>query len=168
MKPSKRRISTAKLLVIIAIVGAVVFAAYIGYLAFVNESFPVEERPFANYAAMASPPQFNGTEISFHVRWLNSDYIPVKAQITSDTSDAANSPTCFFDLSSVSAGQVIAMPFGLSSATPVITNVQLSIDVSTAATGHDFTISYTVNSTSAAQGDVTPTNVSCFESAGAM
>jgi hypothetical protein len=168
LKPSKRRISAAKLLVIIAIVGAVVFASYIGYLAYVNESFPVEMRPFANYAVMASPPQFNGTEISFHVKWLNSDYVPVKAQITSDTTDAANSPTCFLDLQNVSAGQVIAMPFGLSSATPVATSVQLSIDVNMTATGHEFTIAYTVNSTSAAPGDVTPTNVSCFESAGAM
>jgi len=155
-------------LVIAVMAVAVIFAAYIGYLAFANESFPVEQRPFGNYAAMASPPQFNGTEISFHVRWLNSDYIPVKAQINSDTTDAANSPTCYLDLTSVNASQVIAMPFGLSSATPVITNVQLSIDVSTVATGHDFTIVYTVNSTSAAQGDVTPTNISCQESASVM
>ena len=156
------------MLVIAVMAVAVIFAAYIGYLAFANESFPVEQRPFGNYAAMASPPQFNGTEISFHVRWLNSDYIPVKAQINSDTTDAANSPTCYLDLTSVNASQVIAMPFGLSSATPVITNVQLSIDVSTVATGHDFTIVYTVNSTSAAQGDVTPTNISCQESASVM
>ena len=144
------------------------FAAYIGYLAFVNESFPVEERPFANYAVMASPPQFNGTEISFHVRWLNSDYLPVKAQITSATTDAANSPTCYLDLSSVSAEQVIAMPFGLGSATPVVTNVQLSIDVSTVATGHEFTIAYTINSTSAVNEQVTPTNVSCQEANSVM
>lgn len=168
MKPAKRGISKAKVLVIAVMAVAVIFAAYIGYLAFANESFPVEQRPFGNYAAMASPPQFNGTEISFHVRWLNSDYIPVKAQINSDTTDAANSPTCYLDLTSVNASQVIAMPFGLSSATPVITNVQLSIDVSTVATGHDFTIVYTVNSTSAAQGDVTPTNISCQESASVM
>jgi hypothetical protein len=168
LKPGKKRISTAKLLIVVVIVGAVIFGGYVGYLAFANESFPVEQRPFSDYATMASPPQFNGTEISFHVRWLNSDYIPVKAQINSDTTDAANSPACYLDLPSVSEGQVIAMPFGLSSATPVITNVQLSIDVSTVATGHDFTIVYTVNSTSAAQGDVTPTNVSCYESAGVM
>jgi hypothetical protein len=60
------------------------------------------------------------------------------------------------------------MPFGLTTATPVITNVQLSIDVSAVATGHDFTIVYTVNSTSAAQGNVQPTDISCYESAGVM
>jgi hypothetical protein len=168
LKPSRGRISTAKVLVIIAIAGAVVFAVYIGYLAFVNESFPVEERPFSNYAVMASPPQFNGTEISFHVTWLNSDYLPVKAQVTSATSDAANSPTCYVNLASVSAGQVIAMPFGLSATTPIIQSAQLSIDVSTVSTGHEFTIVYTVNNTSAVQGDVTPTNISCQESNSVM
>jgi len=168
LKPGKRRISTGKLLVIIALVGAVIFASYIGYLAFANDSFPVEQMPFSTYAAMASPPQFNGTEISFHIRWLNSDYIPVKAQITSDTTDAANSPTCYTDINNVTAGQVIAMPFGLGSATAVATDVQLSIDVSPVATGHDFTIVYTVNSTSAAQGDVTPTNITCYEADSVM
>jgi uncharacterized membrane protein len=93
LKPAKTRFSTARLLIVIIIAGAVIFAAYIGYLAFANNSFPVEQRPFGEYAAMASPPQFNGTEISFHIRWLNSDYVPVKAQINSDTTDAANSPT---------------------------------------------------------------------------
>lgn len=168
MEPKSRRPSLGKTLVIVAIVGAVVFAAYIGYLAYVNESFPLEQRPFGDYAAMAVPPQFNGTEISFHVRWLNSDFIPVKAQITSDTSDAANSPTCYTDLRSVSPGQVIAMPFGLSSATPVITNVQLSIDVMTQATGHEFTIAYTINSTSATVGNVSPADIACAEEGSVM
>jgi hypothetical protein len=168
LKPSSRRPSPGKIIIVLAIAGAVLFAVYVGYLAFANESFPIEQRPFGDYAAMASAPQFNGTEISFHVRWLNSDYLPVKAQITSPTTDAANSPTCFFDLQNVTSGQVLAMPFGLSSATPVATSVQLSIDVKTLATGSDFTIAYTVNSTSAAQGDVTPTNISCQESASVM
>ena len=152
-----------KILVILVIVAAVVFGAYVGYLGFANQGFPVEERPFRDYATMVSPPQFNATEISFHVGWLNSSYIPVKAQITSDTTDAANSPACYFDLQTITAGQVIAMPFGLGSATATINNLRLSIDVRTLSTGHEFTIVYTVNSTSATNGDVSPTNVSCQE-----
>lgn len=151
-----------------AIAGAVVFAGYIGYLAWVNESFPVEERPFADYAAMAVPPQFNGTDISFHVRWMNADYLPIKAQVTSPASSAANTPTCFLDLQAVGPGQVIPMPFGISTATPVLTNVQLSIDVKTLATGHEFTIIYTVDYINATAGNVTPTNISCQQSGSVM
>lgn len=165
---SSRKWSLGRTAVILAIVTAVVFAVFLGYLAFANQSFPAEQRPFGDYAVMAAPPQFNGTELSFHIRWLNPDYLPVKAQITSDTTDSANSPACYTGLQSVTSGQIISMPFGLGSASPTAQNVQLSIDVTTVATGHEFTIVYTINSTAAANGDVTPKDISCQESGTVM
>lgn len=169
MKPTSNRLSRGKVAIILVIAAAVVFGTYIGYLGFANQSFPVEEKPFANYAAMASPPQFNGTEISFQVRWLNSDYVPVLAQISSNVTDTANSVACGTGLKNASAGEVIDMPFGLSSATITAVGVQLFIDVQPVVHGSsDFTIVYNIGSISASPGNVTPTSYACQESESVM
>jgi len=161
LKPNTRKLSKGKVVVVLVIAATVIFGIYVGYLAFANQSFPVEQKPFSDYATMASPPQFNGTEMSFHVKWLNPDFFPVLAQITSNTTDAANSIACGTGLENATAGQVIAMPFGLGTATTTAVGVQLFIEVQPVAGGSDFTIVYNINSISALQGDVTPTTYSC-------
>ena len=80
-----------KALVVAAIVGAVVFGLYLGYLALSNDSFPVQEKPFADYAKVVNS-SFNGTELAFRLQWLDAGYLPMYVQLTSPATDAAN--TC--------------------------------------------------------------------------
>ena len=149
-----------KVFVILAIGGAVLFGGYIGYLAWSNDSFPIQEKPFGDYAAVASS-SFNGTELAFEVKWLSAEYLPLYAQVTSPTSDAANTPVCGLGLQNVTEGQVIPMPFGISKPSSVLTNVDLSIAVRSVATGAEFTIAYHAGSLPAQQGNITPSNFSC-------
>ena len=64
----RKGFSGARILVIAAIVGAAAFGLVIGYLAYSMDSFPAQERPFANYASVAYS-SFNGTEFAFRVQW---------------------------------------------------------------------------------------------------
>lgn len=154
-----------RLLVVAAIVGAVVFGLYLAYLAYANDSFPAQERPFADYASVASS-SFNGTEFAFTVRWVSGTYLPLFAQLTSPATDAANTPVCGIDYSAVRAGQVIFMPFTISPASATLTNVDLAIAVKSVATGAEFTIVYNVVSISATNAPITPSNVSCQQPLG--
>ena len=146
----------------LAIGGAVLFCGYIGYLAWSNDSFPVQGKPFGEYAAVAST-SFNGTELAFEVKWLSAEYLPLYAQVTSPTRDAANTPVCGLGLQNVTNGQVIPMPFGISKPSSVLTNVDLSVAVRSVATGAEFTIAYSVESVSAQEGNVAPSNFSCHQ-----
>jgi hypothetical protein len=158
------RISTAKLLVIIAIVGAVAFGLYIGYLAYTNDSFPTAERPFANYANVTSY-SFNGTEFAFTIRWENASAVPRYAQLSSPDSDAANTAVCDLQISSASTGQTIFLPFTISPESPALQDVSLYIAVHP-VTGGDFSIMYSVASVSAGNGLILPSNVTCQQPLG--
>jgi hypothetical protein len=152
--------STAKLAVIAVLAGAVAFGLFLGYLAYVNDSFPAQTRPFADYAQVTAS-YFNGTELAFSVRWENSTALPLYAQVTSPSSDAANTPVCSVGLSSVSSGDSIFMPFAITPATAALSDVDLSIAVRSLATGSEFTIVYTVQAIQATNAPITPSNVSC-------
>ncbi len=152
---------------VVAIVAAVVFGAYVGYLAWTNDSFPSEVRPFDKYASVASS-SFNGTEFAFRVDWLNSSYLPLYAQLTSPATDAANTPVCDLGLSSVSNGQTLFLPFAISPPSATVNNVDLSIAVRSLATGSEFTIVYNVPSAPATNAAITPSNVSCQQPLGAQ
>jgi hypothetical protein len=156
--------STAKLVVVAAIVGAVAFGLFVGYLAYVNDSFPSQTRPFADYAQVESA-TFNGTEIAFRITWENSSALPLFAQLTSPSSDAANTPVCDVGLSSVSSGQSIFMPFAISPTSATLSNVHLSIAVRPLPTGSDFTIVYQLQSIAATGAIITPSNISCQQPA---
>ena len=162
-----QRASWGKIAVVVAIAGAVVFGSYIGYLAWTNGSFPAKVKPFEEYATVVST-SFNGTDLSFGIRWLSGDFTPLFAQVSSLSSDAANSPTCWLNLSNATSGQMIPMPFGISKPTPVLTNVELSIAVESVANRSQFTIVHTLESISAMQGNVMPSSFSCQEQAGAF
>jgi hypothetical protein len=161
------RPSRAKVLVILAIGGAALFGVYLAYLAWSNDSFPAQQRPFGDYATVTST-SFNGTEVSFDVKWLSADYLPLYAQVTSATTNAANTPVCGLGLKSISAGQVTAMPFGISKPSPVVTDVELSIAIRSVSTGDEFTIVYSAGTLLAQQGDVLPSGISCQQRAGGM
>jgi hypothetical protein len=158
--------SWAKVLVIVAIAGAVTFGAYLGFLEWSYDSFPVQQKPFGDFAVVTSS-DFNGTEYSFQLRWLSADYVPLYAQLTSPDSDAANTPVCDTGLTSVAARQSIFMPFTITPASAGLTNVDLSIAVEpVAAGGQDFTIVYSVPTVSAQPGDITPSNAACQQPPG--
>jgi len=162
--PGRRR-SAVRAVVVIAIAGAVAFGIYLGYLAWANDSFPAQVRPFADYASVSSS-TFNGTEFAFNLSWTNSSFLPLYAQLTSPATDAANTPVCNIGYSSVHSGQVIFMPFKISPASATLTNVDLSIAVKSLATGNEFTILYNIPSISATNSPISPSNVSCQQPLG--
>ncbi len=157
----------ARLAVVAAIVAAVVFGIYIGYLAWANDSFPAEQRPFADYGSVTSS-SFNGTEFAFRIQWANSSYLPLYAQLTSPATDAANTPVCDLGLTGVANGQALFLPFAVSPPSAAVSNVDLSIAVKALATGNEFTIVYNVPSATAANGAITPSNISCQQPLGSQ
>jgi hypothetical protein len=160
-----RGTSKGRLLVIAVIVAAAAFGLFLGYLAYTNDSFPAQQRPFGDYASVVYS-SFNGTELAFRVQWLNASYVPLYAQLTSQTTDAANTPVCSVGLSAVQSGQMVFMPFGISPASVTLSNVDLSIAVKSVANSTEFTIVYTVASISASNVLITPSNLSCQQPAG--
>jgi hypothetical protein len=157
------RISKGKAAVVIALVGAVAFGLYIGYLAYANDSFSTQELPFANYATVTSY-SFNGTEFAFTLTWQNSSAVPLYAQLTSLATDAANTPVC--SISPATAGQQVFMPFTISPASAALSNVNLNIEVQSTATGGQFSIVYNVQSISATNAPISPSNIACQEPPG--
>lgn len=160
------KLSKGKVLVLAAFVGALAFGGYLGYLAWVNDSFPSQQKPFGDYAEVSSV-QFNGTEYAVTVTWLSGDYLPLYVQITSSVSDAANSPVCSLSLSSVAAGQSIFMPFGFDGPSAAPTSVMLSIAVQPKG-GSDFTIQQQIGNFTSFLGDITPTQLACTEPSSVM
>jgi hypothetical protein len=156
------RPSKGKTAVIVVLAAAVAFGLLLGYLAWTNDSFPTREGPFANYAKVSSS-SFNGTEFAFRVQWLSPDYTPLYAQLTSPSSDSANTIVCDVNSSVIARNQTIFMPFGLSGPSTSLSNVDLSIAVQSRINGTRFTIDYTVNSIAAVQGDIQPQSMSCSE-----
>jgi hypothetical protein len=159
------RPSVARIVVVLAVVSAVVFGLYVGYLAFANNSFPAQEMPFGNYASVVSS-NFNGTEYAFVLQWRNATYIPIYAQLTSPATDEANTPVCWLGLSTVSVGQQVFMPFTISPATATLSNVDLSIAVGKSVSSPAFTIVYNVANVSATNAPITPSNITCQEQQG--
>jgi hypothetical protein len=151
--------------VLIAVVGAVIFGLYVGYLAYANDSFPAQQRPFDQYASVVSS-SYNGTEFAFQVRWLNGSYLPLYAQLTSPASDSANTPVCETQLTAVATNQTLFMPFTISPPTGTLSNVDLSIAVKSLANGDQFTIMYNIASASATNAAITPSNYSCQQPTG--
>ena len=157
--------STAKLLVVVALAGAVAFGLFVGYLAYTTDSFPAQTRPFASYATVVSS-SFNGTEYAFRVEWNNSNYVPLFTQLTSQATDAANTPVCDLEMSSIRSGQTIFLPFTISPASATLSNVDLAIAVQSATNSTQFTIIYNVPSISATNASITPSNITCEEPQG--
>jgi len=154
--------STAKLLVVVALVGAVAFGLIVGYLAYSNDSFPAQTRPFASYAKVVYS-SFNGTEYAFRVEWNSSSYLPLFTQLTSPATDAANTPVCDLKMSSITSGQTIFLPFTISPASATLSNVDLAIAVQSATNSTQFTIIYNVPLVSATNAPITPSNITCQE-----
>ncbi len=155
----------AKLIVIAAIVAAAAFGLFLGYLAYTSDSFPTQQRPFGDYASIPSS-TFNGSEYAFRVQWNNANYIPLYAQLTSPATDAANTPVCDLKLASVTSGQIIFMPFTITPESAALSNVDLSIAVSSATNSTQFTIAYNVPLVNATNSAITPSNVTCGEPPG--
>jgi len=157
--------SAVKALVVIAIIGAAVFGVYLGYLAWSQDSFPTATKPFGNYAVVTSD-NFNSTEFAFNLTWENASALPIKAQLTSPSTDAANTPVCEVGLTSVTKGQNIFMPFTITPETATLISVSLNIDVQPTGGGGDFTITYSVASILASNTPISPSNITCQEPAG--
>jgi hypothetical protein len=160
----RRGPSKAKVVVIAALAGAVLFGVYLGYLAWVNGSFPVQQRPFGDYASVVSE-SFNGTEVAFNVKWLSSEYQPYLAQVTS-SSDVANTPPC--GVSPVNQGDTVFMPFSIAQPSAAIGDIQLSIAVRSVSNGTEFTLIYNAGTLTAPKlaFDIMPSNLTCKEPAG--
>jgi hypothetical protein len=157
--------STARMLVILAVIGAVAFGLFIGYLAYSSDSFPAQGRPFANYAKVVYS-SFNGTEFAFRVEWNNSNYVPLFTQLTSPATDAANTPVCDLKAAGIQAGQTIFLPFTISPASATLSNVDLAIAVQSATNSTQFTITYNVPLVSASNAPITPSNITCQQPLG--
>jgi hypothetical protein len=155
-------VSTAKLLVVVVLVGAAAFGLFVGYLAYSNDSFPAQTRPFASYAKVVYS-SFNGTEFAFRVEWNSSNYVPLFTQLTSPATDAANTPVCALKLSSIRSGQTIFLPFTINPASATLTNVDLAIAVQSVTNSTQFTIIYNVPVISATNATITPSNITCQE-----
>jgi hypothetical protein len=163
--PRKGGPSLAKAAVVAAIVGAVVFGLYVGYLEWTYDSFPVRQEPFGSYAQVVYS-GFNGTEYSFGLKWLNASYVPLYAQVTSDT-DAGNTIVCGVGPNPPQAGGVFYMPFAASQTSAVLQNVQLSVAVGARNTTKAlFTIQYDFGTVSASAGDVVPISGVCKQPQG--
>jgi hypothetical protein len=158
-------LSRGRLLVIAAVAGATIFGLLLGYLAYTSDSFPTQQRSFGEYAKVVSS-TFNGTEYAFMVKWNNSNYVPLYTQLTSQTTDAANTPVCDLRLASVKGGQTIFLPFTISPATATLSDVNLAIAVRSATNSTEFTIIYEVPSVSATNAPITPSNVTCQQPGG--
>ena len=152
--------STAKMLVVAALVGAVAFGLFVGYLAYSNDSFPAQTRPFASYARVVYS-SFNGTEYAFRVEWNSSNYVPLFTQLTSPATDAANTPVCALAMTSIKGGETIFLPFTISPASATLSNVDLTIAVQSATNSTQFTIVYNVPLVSATNAPITPSNITC-------
>ena len=157
--------SKGRMLVLAAIIGAIAFGLLIGYLAYTNDSFPAQERPFSNYAKVISS-TFNGTEYAFNVEWNSSSYVPLFTQLTSDATDAANTPVCDLQMSGIRGGQMIFLPFTISPASAALSDVDLAIAVQAANNGTQFTITYSVPLVNATNTAITPSNITCQEPLG--
>ncbi len=142
--------------------GAVIFGLYIGYLAFANDSFPSQTRPFGDYAQVTST-VFNGTEFAVTLNWQNSSALPLYTQLTSSSTDAANTPVCNVGLTTVSKGQSIFMPFAITPTSASVSNADLSIAVKSLSTGSEFTIVYSFPPVSASNVVITPSDISCSQ-----
>ena len=161
----RKGVSKARMFVIAAIVAAVAFGLFIGYLAYSNDSFPAQERRFSTYASVVQS-SFNGTEYAFRVLWHNGSYVPLFAQLTSPATDAANTPVCDLQLPGVKNNQTIFLPFTISPASAALSNVDLSIALRTANNGTEFTKVYTDSSISADNQPIVPSNVTCQQPLG--
>ncbi len=161
---STRGRSKGRAVVILALLSATAFALFIGYQIWSNQSFPVDERPFSQYAAVASA-TFNGTEYAFTVKWLANDSAPLYAKVTSGT---AESPLCTVDAGTPPGGQTLFMPFGLSAPSGSLSDVDLLIAVKSIPTGAQFTIVYHVDSVTATPGNIQPQNLSCAQTSAPM
>jgi len=160
-----RAISAVKMAVVIVICGSVAFGLYLAYLAWSTSSFPVQEKPFSDYAAVVST-QFNGTELAYRVEWNStSGLVPLYAQITSPTTDEANSPVCGLGLTSVAQGQMLDLPFGIAAPKETLASVDLAIAVGTNPNSPQFTIVYHIDQINANPGDITPSNYACTQPA---
>ncbi len=155
------------MLVIAAVAAAAVFGVYLGYVAWSNDSFPARVGNFDTYGKVVAA-DFNGTDFAFRVQWLSADYLPMFSQLTSQGSEAANSPVCDLGLTSAAAGEEIFMPFGVSPPEGALMNVDLSIAVRSVVNGTQFTITYHVNNITAVQGDIKPTYLLCTEPSAPM
>lgn len=153
--------STGKLLVIISVAGAAVFGLYLGYLAYSNDSFPARTAPFGDYANVTGT-AFNGTEYYFGLTWLSGNYVPLYAQLNSDTSQAANSPVCDLNMSTAQNGQRIGMTFAITPISSSLRDVDLSMAVR-ATNGTEFTIVYHVVSVDEQPGASVPTTHECYQ-----
>jgi len=165
-RKARRGLSRARLLVIAAVVGATAFGLLIGYLAYTSDSFPTQERPFSQYASVVYS-SFNGTEFAFRIQWSNGSYVPLYTQLTSQDTDAANTPVCSLNASRIESGQTIFLPFTISPESAALSNVDLAIAVQSATNSTEFTIVYSVASISATNQPITPSNVTCQEPLGA-
>lgn len=157
--------SIGKLLVVVALVGAAAFGLFIGYLAYTTDSFPAQERPFANYAKVVYS-SFNGTEYAFRVEWNSPNYVPLFTQLTSPATDAANTPVCDLKMSTVESGQIIFLPFTISPASATLSNVDLAIAVQSATNSTQFTITYNVPLVNATNAAITPSDITCQQPLG--
>lgn len=147
---------------VIALVGAVAFGLFVGYLAYSSDSFPAQTRPFASYAKVVYS-SFNGTEYAFRIEWNSSNYVPLFTQLTSPATDAANTPVCGLQMASVNSGQTIFLPFTISPESASLSNVNLAIAVQSATNSTQFTIIYNVPLVSATNAPITPSNITCQE-----
>ena len=165
IRPSRRGISRTKTLVVAALVGAVAFGLLLGYLAYTNDSFPTQQKPFGEYASVVSS-VFNGTEYYFRVQWISGNSTPLYAQLTSPSSDAANTPVCGFNITSVSEGQKIDLPFAISTPSTSLSSVDLSIAVRPNSSSAEFTIVYHIDQVEAQPGDIQPSTFACAQPPG--
>ena len=160
-----RGVSRARAAVLLVICGAVVFGLYLAYIAWSTSSFPVQEKPFSDYASVVAT-QFNGTELYYRVEWNSSSgLIPLFAQITSPQTDEANSPVCDLGLTTVAQGQMLDLPFGIAAPKQTLASVDLAIAVGTNPNSPQFTIVYHVDQINANPGDISPSNYACTQPA---
>jgi hypothetical protein len=156
-------VSSARAAIALALAATVAFSFYLAYVAWSSSSFPVQEKPLADYAAVASI-QFNGTELYFKIQWkASTDFVPRYAQITSAQTDSANSPVCDIGLGPVATGQMIDMPFTITSPKQTLASVDLEIAIRVGSTMTEFTIVHHLDQIDARPGNILPSEFACSQ-----
>ncbi len=160
-----RGISRAGAVILVVILGATAFGLYLAFIAWTSSSFPTATKPFGEYASVVTT-QFNGTELYYRVQWNStSGLLPLYAQIASPETDEANSPVCSLGLNSVTAGQMIDLPFGIAAPKQTLASVDLYIAVGASSNSPQFTIDYHIDQINAQPGNITPSNYACTQPA---
>jgi hypothetical protein len=134
----KSGIARGKVVVLMIVLGATIFAFVFSYLQYINNSFPSRIENFDNFAKVEGY-SFNGTIFNVSLKWFNSStYKPLYAQLVSNEYASR-----VYDVSDMlRADGTMNLPFPVVTGLQKMTGVEVLIAVRNMSNHSDFTIVY--------------------------